>query len=128
MLRSKRSKRRAEEEEEVRAAMEKGMPVIPFSPLTEGKSIRGEVSGNIRDCGSSSESLDTLIRLAKDQLHSSSISFSSSSSTSSSSSMEEPIYMEMTGRTPLSISCPPRPCFTDYMDMGVVDQAMSIVT
>ena len=126
MLRSKRSKRRAEEEEEVRAAMEKGMPVIPFSPLTEGKSIRRGVSGNIRDCGSSSESLDTLIRLAKDQLHSSSISFSSS--TSSSSSMEEPIYMEMTGRTPLSISCPPRPCFTDYMDMGVVDQAMSIVT
>ena len=41
--------------------------------------------------------------------------------------MEEPIYMEMTGRTPLSISCPPsQPCFTDYMDMGVVEKAMSM--
>ena len=40
--------------------------------------------------------------------------------------MEEPIYMEMTGRSPLSISCPPQPCFTDYMDMGVVEKAMSM--
>ena len=41
--------------------------------------------------------------------------------------MEEPIYMEMTGRSPLSISCPAhQPCFTDYMDMGVVEKAMSM--
>ena len=126
MLRSRRSRRREEEEEEVRAAVERGMPVIPFTPLAEGKVSRGVV-GSLTDCGSSSESLDTLIRLAKDQLHSSSLSFSSSSSsTSSSSSMEEPIYMEMTGRSPLSISCPPQPCFTDYMDMGVVEKAMSM--
>ena len=100
--------------------------MIPFTPLAEGKVARRsqEVDGGLTDCGSSSESLDTLIRLAKDQLHSSSLSFSSSSS--SSSSMEEPIYMEMTGRTPLSISCPPQPCFTDYMDMGVVEKAMSM--
>ena len=125
MLRSRRSRRREEEEEEVRAAVERGMPVIPFTPLAEGKVARG-VAGDLTECGSSSESLDTLIRLAKDQLHSSSFSFSSSSSTSSSSSMEEPIYMEMTGRSPLSISCPPKPCFTDYMDMGVIEKAMSM--
>jgi hypothetical protein len=101
------------------------MPVIPFTPLKESRTRegRGGGGGGERDGGGGSQSLDTLIRLAKDQLTSSS-SFSSSlsSSDSSSDSYEEPIYMEMSG---LVASCsPPLASFTDYMDMETVDRAL----
>ena len=112
-----------------------GMPVIPFDqPFLAFIDPKQEAVKTIpakkrrEDYVSMSDSLDTLIRLAKGELSSettssspSTRSFSVSSSSPSSSeqsSSEEPIYMVMTKAGPRPE--PTQPSINDYMDMDLV--------
>ena len=109
------------------------MPVIPFDqPLMAlmdskhekvGKTVGGKnVQRREEDYTSSvSDSLDTLIKLAQQQL-----------TTSSHSANEEPIYIEMT-KASSSLSNKnnnnnndfTKPNYNEYMDMDVVQSALS---
>ena len=109
------------------------MPVIPFDqplmalmdskPEKTGKTTGGKnVQRREEDYTSSvSDSLDTLIKLAQQQL-----------TTSSHSANEEPIYIEMTKATSsLSnnnknhVLNNNRPKYNEYMDMDVVQSALA---
>ena len=109
----------------------RGMPVIPFDqPLMAlmdskqekvGKTSGGKnVHSREEDYTSVSDSLDTLIKLAQQQL-----------TTSSHSASEEPIYIEMT-KASSSLSNKnnnnndfTKPNYNEYMDMDVVQSALS---
>merc|ERR1719483_1125970 len=99
------------------------------------KCYSNSVSSSL-DYVSVSDSLDTLIKMAKGQLKTnssnspdSSVSMSvspsiTSSASSTSSTTEEPIYMEMSKTRQTSQQTKTKPTFTDYMDMDVVQKAL----
>ena len=99
-----------------------GMPVIPFDqPLMALLDVKKEnSSGHQReflvteneDYVSVSDSLETLIKLAKVEL----------SSDSTSATTEEPIYIEMSQSAPSQVT---KPNFNEYMDMDVVQKTLS---
>ena len=103
--------------------LDKGMPVIPFDqPLMALMDVKSEVVTSVKekeiiseettDYVSVSDSLETLIKLAKGEL----------SNDSSIEASEEPIYIEM---SQASTSQATKPNFNEYMDMDVVQKALS---
>jgi len=100
----------------------KGMPVIPFDqPLMALLDVKQDVNSNQpkdflvtenEDYISVSDSLETLIKLAKGEL----------SGDASTRTPEEPIYIEMSQS---ATSQATKPNFNEYMDMDVVQKALS---
>ena len=100
----------------------KGMPVIPFDqPLMALLDVKQEVNSNQpkdflvtenEDYISVSDSLETLIKLAKGEL----------SGDAPTRTPEEPIYIEMSQS---ATSQATKPNFNEYMDMDVVQKALS---
>ena len=100
----------------------KGMPVIPFDqPLMALLDVKKEnISGHQKeflvteneDYVSVSDSLETLIKLAKGEL----------SSDGDSATTEEPIYIEMSQSATSQVT---KANFNEYMDMDVVQKTLS---
>ena len=100
----------------------KGMPVIPFDqPLMALLDVKQEVNSNQpkdflvtenEDYISVSDSLETLIKLAKVELL----------GDAPTRTPEEPIYIEMSQS---ATSQATKPNFNEYMDMDVVQKALS---
>ena len=107
--------RQAREEQEVRLAVERGMPVIPFIPVWEELVSKRERGATLSFEKCNSKSLESIIGLAKEELNP--------------SSFEEPIYMDMGGRTQSSAPAYPllssiQPCYTNYMHMEVLQDTL----
>lgn len=105
--------------------IKRGMPVIPFDqPLMVFIDSKQEPVKTIpakkrkEDYVSVSDSLDTLIRLARGQLSSESFTSSLSESNNPSSASDEPIYIEMSKCSSSLASS--RPTISEYMDMDLV--------
>ena len=105
--------------------IKRGMPVIPFDqPLMVFIDSKQEPVKTIpakkrkEDYVSVSDSLDTLIRLARGQLSSESFTSSLSESNNPSSASDEPIYIEMSKCSSSLASF--RPTISEYMDMDLV--------
>ena len=108
------------EEQSVRMAVERGMPVIPFSPLVEGVGMSTRVGREGRVAPrrklSNRQSLESIIQLAKGELYSTSMSSNYSTSFSDSIVDQSPCftdYMHMEDQRSESIK-------NDYMDMDVL--------
>ena len=101
----------------------KGMPVIPFDqPLMALLDVKQDTlssqpktltDSDTTDYVSVSDSLETLIKLAKGEL---------SNDAPAATATEEPIYIEMSHS---STSQATKPNFNEYMDMDVVQKALS---